>query len=370
MPPKKSAKVSTRSVPIEKSMAMRYAHQVGGFKGKKLLNMFKGYSKSVIYKHCKKPLNGELKEDKRIGSGIGRPSKLNRLHRRNITKAIHESREKYGSFTSKRVQVEAGLEHISNRTIRREMNRQDYGYLHTRRKGVLTADDMKKRLAWAMEKVKNNVMQDFFNYEISFYLDGTGFEYKKNPFDQACAPKSREWRKRNEGLGFRCTAKGKKEGSKQAKFMVAISYNRGVIMCEQYDSISGTRFAKMMDSCLPQALALSVKPDGNLFLQDGDPSQNSAVAMEILSNHGVEVYSIPARSPDLNPIENLFHLAGMRLEREVREKKITCETFAEFSARVKTMLVNFDIGEVNKLIGNYVKRIEAVIKHKGGRTKY
>ena len=201
--PKTSAKPSTRSVPLEKSMAMRYAHQVGGIKGEKLLKMFKGYSKSVIYKHCKKPLEGELKEDKRVGSGIGRPSKLSRLDRRNISKAINTSRERYGSFTSKRVQVEAGLEHLSNRTVRRAMNKESYGYLHTRKKGVLTAADMKKRLAWAKDKVKNNVSQEFFNYEISFYLDGTGFEYKRNPFDQACAPKSREWRKQNEGLSFR-----------------------------------------------------------------------------------------------------------------------------------------------------------------------
>ena len=152
--------------------------------------------------------------------------------------------------------------------------------------------------------------------------------------------------------------------------MVAISYDRGVVMCEQYDSMSGTRFAKMMDNCLPQALALSIKPDGNLFLQDGDPSQNSATAVEVLSNYGVEVYSIRARSPDLNPIENLFNLVSMKLEKEVKEKNITCETFAEFSLRVKNMLVNFSIAEINKLIGNYLNRIQAVIKCKGGRTKY
>jgi len=57
------------TIPVEKSMAMRYAYQVEGFKGKKLLDMFKGYSKAVIYKHAKKPLNGELRVDKLISSG-------------------------------------------------------------------------------------------------------------------------------------------------------------------------------------------------------------------------------------------------------------------------------------------------------------
>ena len=48
---------------------------------------------------------------------------------------------------------------------------------------------------------------------ISFYLDGKGFQYKSNSYDQARAPGAREWRKRGEVLKFNCTAKGKKEGS-------------------------------------------------------------------------------------------------------------------------------------------------------------
>ena len=137
-------------------MAMRYAYQVGGCKGAKLLKMFKEYSKSVVYKHCKKPLGGELVEDRRVGSGIGRPSKLKRVDHRNIKKAIHETRERIGSFTSKRIQVEAGLEHVSNRTVRRAMNAQDFKYLHTHRKYMLSQEDIEK-IAWAQEKVRNKV---------------------------------------------------------------------------------------------------------------------------------------------------------------------------------------------------------------------
>jgi len=97
------------TIPVEKSMAMRYAYQVEGFKGKKLLDMFKGYSKAVIYKHAKKPLNGELKVDKPIGSRKRRPSKLGRLDNQNITKAVHELRETEGSFTSKHLKVVSGF---------------------------------------------------------------------------------------------------------------------------------------------------------------------------------------------------------------------------------------------------------------------
>ena len=93
-----------------------------------------------------------------------------------------------------------------------------------------------------------------------FYFDGTGFMYKTNPMDQEPAPTAREWRLPNEeGLYLGCTAKGRKEGETQAKFMVAISYNRGVVMCQQYsDGISGDKFARIVDKHFPQAFNLSI----------------------------------------------------------------------------------------------------------------
>ena len=366
----KRAKPSTRAVPIEKSMAMRYAYQVGGIKGKDLQKMFKGYSKAVIYKHCKKPLAGELNVDKRINSGIGRPSKLCRVDHRNVAKAVPHLRETVGSYTSKRVQVETGLKHVSNRTVRRAMNKAGYRYLRSRKKGVLSPDDIKARYKYCKEKVRNNVTQDFWSYGVSMYLDGTGFAYKRNPLDQAFAPKAREWRKPNEGLDYQCTTKGQKEGTKQARFMVAISYDRGVVMCEQYTSMTGEICAKMMDSCLPQAFALSINPDDKRFVQDGDPCQNSAAVRDILEGLGAELVKIPARSADLNPIENLFNLAGVAIEEDTKKKNITKQTFEEFSARVKNILLNFDRETINGLIGNMEKRIKAVIKRKGQRTKY
>ena len=56
------------------------------------------------------------------------------------------------------------------------------------------------------------------------------FEFKTIPHDKARAPNSREWRKWGEGLDIGCVAKGKKEGS--ANFIIAISYGKGVVLCE------------------------------------------------------------------------------------------------------------------------------------------
>ena len=58
-------------------------------------------------------------------------------------------------------------------------------------------------------------------------------------------------------------------------------------------------------------------------MQDGDPSQNSAAARQAMDNVGARLFDIPARSPDLNPIDNLFHLVARKLDNGALENNIT-----------------------------------------------
>ena len=66
------AKKSRKNVTLEHSAQIRAAYQLSNIQGKKLLNMFPQYSKSAIYKHAQKPLNGEPVLDKRKANK-GRP---------------------------------------------------------------------------------------------------------------------------------------------------------------------------------------------------------------------------------------------------------------------------------------------------------
>ena len=156
----------------------------------------------------------------------------------------------------------------------------------------------------------------------------------------------------------------------QAKFMVTIACNKGAVMCEEYEgSISGSKLAKLCDNHFPQTFMLSANPHDNLFLQDGDPSQNSAKAMQVFEKMGAKVFSIPLRSPDLNPIENFFHSISVKINEESLNNIITHETFQEFSERVKSIIVNYPTLKINKIIDNMDKRINMIIQHKGQRIK-
>ena len=239
------------------SIATRLAYQMLGLRGKDLLKTFPQYKKSTICKHCELPIESEADCVDRRRNNMGCPKKLSDRDCRLAVRKISEVRTTERSFTSRRLQVVSWLDHVSNRTFRREIN--DAGY----------------------------------NY---------------------CRPRN-------------------------------------------------------CDNHFPQTFMLSANPHDNLFLQDGDPSQNSAKAMQVFENMGAKVFSIPLRSPDLNPIENFFHSISVKINEESLNNIIMHETFQEFSERVKRIIVNYPTLKINKIIDNMDKRINMIIQHKGQRIK-
>ncbi len=74
---------------------------------------------------------------------------------------------------------------------------------------------------------------------------------------------------------------------------------------------------------------------------DNDPSQTSKAARKAMNESGATLFAIPPRSPDLNPIENLFHIVKNQLDKQALSEAIHQETWQQFTARVhKTILQN------------------------------
>lgn len=363
----KYKKVTTRH-----AVEMAVLFQQAGVKGKKLLEMYPQYSKASIYRHAKKDLAQDAPIDKRKFNK-GRPSKLTAKDRRYIIRAIPKLRESDGTFTAPRVAVEAGLTgKVSVSTVRRALHKAGFRYRQSRKKGLLKPLDLKNRLKFCRKIKKRNLNNlQFWREEISFYFDGKGFQYKMNPQDQARAPRAREWRRRNEGLNIGCTAKGSKEGAVNANFMVAISYNHGVVLCEQYHgAINGDKMVHIVYKSFEEAFRHSNNPRAKRLLMDGCPRQNCGKALAAISDVGGKVFSIPSRSPDLNPIENVFNLVSRQLKLDAVRMNITRETFEEFSSRVRSTLLNFSVVQINNIIDSMERRVDMIIQSGGNRIRY
>jgi len=197
-----------------------------------------------------------------------------------------------------------------DQTVRRRMEDLGFHYLNTRQKGIMSQDDHKIRVDFAKHclRVENDKL---WLERISFYYDGVAFYHKKDPYSEAIAPNAKVWRQKNEGL--KLSRKGKKEGNngKAVKMFVGIAYGKGVVMCKQWDPEVrwlGVNYRKFVRRTFPEALKCSANPKKKLVLQDGCPVMNSKQGKLGYKSVGCEVFSIPARSPDLNPIENIFNL--------------------------------------------------------------
>ena len=98
--------------------------------------------------------------------------------------------------------------------------------------------------------------------------------------------------------------------------MVAIAHNKGVIKCHQYfGSINSETCKSFIEKQFSDMFKNSANSKGKLFLQDGQLSQNSKIACEAIDFARYSLFNIPPRSPDLNPIENMFHLIGKQLKK-------------------------------------------------------
>ena len=113
------------------------------------------------------------------------------------------------------------------------------------------------------------------------------------------------------------------QGTKVLKLMVAISYGKGVIICEPYEKMTGAYFSNFIDRNFNTMFQTADKLNSRIWVQDGDPSQNAALAKTAMSRADSTLLKLPPRSPDLHPIENLFHIASNKLKEQAVSQNIS-----------------------------------------------
>lgn len=353
-----------KKVPQRTSIYIKVLHETG-FKAKEIHRKVPSVSIRQIYRHFNKDVDDTVDKRKK---NAGRPRLMSSRDERKMLRTVFSLRNERAHFSVKRLQEEADLIHVSTRTVCRYLHNNGFGYYQSRKKGLVTAKDKTLRLAFAKQYLKSPLT--FWTEEIAFYFDGVSFAHKTNPAGEARALNTMQWRKRNEGLTR--TSKGKKEGTggRTVTFFVGISHGRGVVLNQQFDGVvTGESFSRFVRNHFHSTFIRTMKTS-RTFLQDGDPRQNSARARATIGRRGYEVFSIPARSPDLNPIENMFNLVRKQLHEDALSMNITKETYENFAARVKATIQSFPAVLIDRTIESLPNRMELIIQGKGSRTKY
>jgi len=100
--------------------------------------------------------------------------------------------------------------------------------------------------------------------------------------------------------------------------------------------------------------------------EDGGTWHFAPVPAAYKALHYVQCLQWPAQSPDLSPIENLWHQAKVQVSsRRHRIKNIT-----EMAIAVVEEWAKVDLAYLQSLTNSMLKRLKQCIQAKGGSTKY
>ena len=179
--------VYTGKIDAESKAYVRFLREEGDLTVQEIVDLC-GISRGSIYR-C---LNAKkCEKDRKLR---GRPRLISPRDERIIVRNIARLRKAEGNFSCHQLRAESGLHHVSLCTMNRTLKRLGFGFMETRRKGILTEKDYAERRQFA-RTVQRSYSKDFFKTDICFYLDGVSFYHKSNPMNDARAPHGKVWRK-------------------------------------------------------------------------------------------------------------------------------------------------------------------------------
>ena len=159
-----------------------------------------------------------------------------------------------------------------------------------------------------------------------------------------------------------------------------VKFERGSLMMWGCMTQQGVGYATKIDGRMDRDLYLQIlknellnslqfyglDPPDIIFQQDNDSKHTCKKVKEWLQKQDFHYMVWPAQSPDLNPIE---HLWGY-LKRRLPDHDSSPKGIHELWERVQVDWEGIPVEECQKLIESMPRMIEAVIKAKGGYTKY
>ena len=108
-----------------------------------------------------------------------------------------------------------------------------------------------------------------------------------------------------------------------------------------------------------------VYPDGHRLQQDNDPKHTFRYAREFFEDVGINWWPTPPESPDLNPIENLWHELKEYIRREIKPT-----TKQELINGISKFWGTVDRAKCAEYIGHLRKVFPKVVETGGAATGY
>ena len=106
-------------------------------------------------------------------------------------------------------------------------------------------------------------------------------------------------------------------------------------------------------------------PNSHRFMQDNDPKHTSRFAQNFYTTSGINWWRTPAESPDMNPIENLWHELKEFIRREVKPRNKQ-----QLVNGIVTFWAGVDSHKCTRYINHLKKVLPKCIERSGDATGY
>lgn len=107
-------------------------------------------------------------------------------------------------------------------------------------------------------------------------------------------------------------------------------------------------------------------PKTFIFQQDNSSVHTAKVVKAFFTKYKIQLMIWPANSPDLNPIENVWHYIQSQLEKY----KKSPDSIEDLWKRVEDIWENIPIDFIHTLYESMPRRMEDLLRCKGGHIKY